>query len=691
MAKKVQKEDDYDLLTPEEISKIELRKKIEELRKASDNRVPIIVTKSGEAKRADKLNIEEQTYEYYRCKTNPIYFIETYLTVFDQTKGKGGEIVPFKLFEFQKNLIKSYLGFDHNITNKYRQGGASTVTCAYIAWYIMFQDNRSVAVIANKLQTAKDELLYDVVNFISNSPSFLRPKIGDKDAKDHKSYSNGSQVKAFAPTKINGITPTLLFWDEVAHTENGENFWTSAKPTLGTGGKSIFVSTPQGLDKVFYENYTQAIKGENHFHANELYWYNDPRFNKDLYWVKNEGLVNEFKIIDEDFSFEKRKQFIADGFKPLSPWFVEARRGYNGNMKKLAQELELSFLGSGNNFFAEEYIKRIEEKHMKSPIAEEWEDKNMWIWEMPMPTFNYILSVDVSSGHGEDFSTINILKIIDYKEKVHIHNNGKLQEKTITRRKTEQVAQYNGKVTPQYLAQIVYKFGMDYNQAYVVIDVNGLGMGTMEKLIEFGYPLKSIHYSEVNHKPTRDRLSGYIKTSQKEVSPGNFIKVDLIPGFLISSVRGMVLHEIERAVRTEDIIIHSSRTTKEMKTFENKSNGRIAEARRSFHDDDILSLAMGQYVCAFDMIKGLTSDEKVKAMLDSIMVLGVNDNIQPDEIKKREAGDVRPHGSNPYGQHSWLLDREREMARRAAEDEKRRENEEKLALIKANPNSWKYL
>jgi hypothetical protein len=153
----------------------------------------------------------------------------------------------------------------------------------------------------------------------------------------------------------------------------------------------------------------------------------------------------------------------------------------------------------------------------------------------------------------------------------------------------------------------------------------------------------------------------------------------------------MVLHEIERAVRMEDIIIHSKRTTQEMKTFENKTNGRIAEARRSFHDDDILSLAMGQYVCAFEMIKGLTSDEKIKTMLDSIMVLGVNDNIQPDEIKKREAGDMRPHGSNPYGQHSWILDREREIARRAAEDEKRKQNEEKLANIKANPNSWKYL
>jgi hypothetical protein len=76
--------------------------------------------------------------------TNPIYFIETYLTIFDQTQGIAGMIVPFRLFDFQKELINTYLSNKFVVANKYRQAGISTTTCAYIAWYIMFNKNRQL-------------------------------------------------------------------------------------------------------------------------------------------------------------------------------------------------------------------------------------------------------------------------------------------------------------------------------------------------------------------------------------------------------------------------------------------------------------------------------------------------------------------------------------------------------------------
>lgn len=668
MAKK-KKVDDNDLdfvpdnnkrpLTPEELAKIELKKKVRELREKTKNQLQIVVTKAGEVKTVNQLTIQEQTDEYTRCAIDPIYFIETYLTVFDQTRGESGEIVPFKLFDFQKLLVRAYLKNKQNIANKYRQAGVSTTTCAYIAWYLMFNENRYVAVIADKLETAKDELLSEIIDFIETCPAYLRPEIAGKDAKHHKKYSNGSQIKAFAATKLRGPTPTLMFWDETAWTEKGDDFWTSARPSVNsTGGRVIFVSTPNGLDSVFYATFDKAVKKQNEFNSIELWWYNDPRYNKGLSWVKNEGKDSEFRIIDENFTFEKRKQFIADGFKPTSEWFIKAKMGYNGNLRKLAQEVECSFLGSGENFFSEEFVKRIEDHELAKLISEEWEDKLMWIWEDPIPNTAYVIATDVSTGHGEDFSAVNVLKIKDVLEEINVVDAaGKIAKKKVKRRKTEQVAQYYGKVTPQYLAQIVYAYGVKYNFAYAVIDVTGgVGLGTMEKLLEFGYPLKNVHYSEIQHKPTRDRLNNYVKTVQKEVTPGVFVKVDLIPGFMIGNNRAMVLLELERAVRMQDIVIRSLRTTSEMKTFQTVGGSRFAEAKRTFHDDDILSLAIGQYVIAFDMTKGLTSDEKIKSMLDAIMVVGVNDTVlQPDEAKRREATDVRPHGPNPYGQHSWLF------------------------------------
>ena len=179
------------------------RKLADEIRKKTGKIEPIVINSEGVAKKASDLTLLEQELEFVKCATNPVYFIETYLTIFDQTKGAAGEIVNFKLFDFQKTLVDTYLDNRFVIANKYRQAGISTTTCAYIAWYVMFNQNRSVAIVADKLETARDELMNDVVMFIEGCPSFLRPKTGKesndkfKDTQKLKRYDNGSTLSAF--------------------------------------------------------------------------------------------------------------------------------------------------------------------------------------------------------------------------------------------------------------------------------------------------------------------------------------------------------------------------------------------------------------------------------------------------------------------------------------------------------------
>ena len=179
------------------------RKLADEIRKKTGKIEPIVINSEGIAKKASDLTLLEQELEFVKCATNPVYFIETYLTIFDQTKGAAGEIVNFKLFDFQKTLVDTYLDNRFVIANKYRQAGISTTTCAYIAWYVMFNQNRSVAIVADKLETARDELMNDVVMFIEGCPSFLRPKTGKesndkfKDTQKLKRYDNGSTLSAF--------------------------------------------------------------------------------------------------------------------------------------------------------------------------------------------------------------------------------------------------------------------------------------------------------------------------------------------------------------------------------------------------------------------------------------------------------------------------------------------------------------
>ena len=341
----------YDMQRERE--KEQIRKLAEEIRKKSGKYEPVVVTVDGIAKKASELTTAEQEYEFVRCAMNPVYFIETYLTIFDQTQGTAGLIVPFKLFEFQKLLIQTYRENRFVVANKYRQAGISTTTCAYIAWYIMFNENRQVAIVADKLETARDEIMSDVVLFINSCPEWLRPKTGRdtneknlKDTQKDKIYDNNSRLGAFSSKGLRGMTPTLIFWDETAWTEKGDKFWTAAKPTLGTGGGAIMVSTPSGLDAVFYKHFTGARKidketgkSENGFKAVELWWFNDPRYNKNLVWLKNKGKETEIRLTDENWSNEKRIQLMDDGWEANSPWFNEQIQGANGDMRKIAQEL----------------------------------------------------------------------------------------------------------------------------------------------------------------------------------------------------------------------------------------------------------------------------------------------------------------------------------------------------------------
>jgi len=645
--------------TQREKQKEDARKLSEELRKKSGKIIPIITTNDGTVKKVTQLTQTEKEQEFVRCAINPIYFIETYLTIFDQTQGTAGLIVPFSLFDFQKDLIKSYRENRFVVANKYRQAGISTTTCAYIAWYICFNENRQVAIVADKLETARDEIMSDVLLFIEGCPEWLRPKTGRetkenlKDTQKLKIYDNGSRLGAFSSKGLRGMTPTLIFWDETAWTEKGDKFWKAAKPTLGTGGAAIMVSTPSGLDAVFYKHFDGARRGENNWKAVELWWFNDPRYNKNLSWLKNKGKETEIRLPDENWDTKRRIQMMDDGWEASSPWFEEQVKDANGDMKAIAQELLCSFLGSGDNFIAEEYIKRIQDFEVRTPIRQEYIDLNMWIWEDAIPDQNYIMGIDASAGHGEDNSTINIMKVDEIIEIRSITKNGKTKDVKIKRHKLEQVAEYYGKVTPQMLSEIAYQFGKRYNNAYCVVDITGgIGIQTVEKLLEIGY--ENVHYAEVTHKPSRDRLQGYIKKGQKTMPDGAIISVDLIPGFFIGNNRASVLLELQRAINLADITIRSVRLLNELKTFVTVNGNRVADHKRSFHDDSIMGLAIGLFTYNFDMVRFKQS----KSLSEKL----INAMISFNQVKERSMADrtqpyISPNSNSPYNPHmvnDWL-------------------------------------
>ncbi len=177
---------------------------------------------------------------------------------------------------------------------------------------------------------------------------------------------------------------------------------------------------------------------------------------------------------------ESYETMTKDGWKPFSTWYDDMSADM-GDPKKIAQELDVSFIGSGGNVVDDEYVTFHEENNVKNPEYMAELEKSMWVWKEPEEGHKYIMGVDVSRGDGKDSSTIVLLDFDGL----------------------EQVAEFQAKIAPDLLAEIVYKYGNLYS-AYTVVDITGgMGVSTVMKLLEMEY--KHLHYDDPKNRKLSDK------------------------------------------------------------------------------------------------------------------------------------------------------------------------------------------
>ena len=240
------------------------------------------------------LTKEQLLLEYVKCMKDTPYALKTYLQTYDNTVQK---YVPLELFPDQMSLLEDYENYNENIALKYRQAGVSTVTAAWLSKKLVFakkEKPEKVLIIANKLDTSQ-EMANKVRSFVSQWPAWTNAGFSaDKNSQKHYKLSNGCEVKAVATSKdaLRGFTPTVLVFDEAAFIDADSDFWAACMASLSTGGKVIVVSTPNGFDPIYYEIYDQALRGMNDFKISEMYWFRDPRYNKDIYLVKTDDIIH---------------------------------------------------------------------------------------------------------------------------------------------------------------------------------------------------------------------------------------------------------------------------------------------------------------------------------------------------------------------------------------------------------------
>ena len=115
---------------------------------------------------------KEQVDEYVKCSDDPIYFMKNYMKIVQLDRG----VISFDLWDFQEDLVNLIHNNRFVIAKFPRQTGKSTTVIGYILWYVLFQPNMSVAVLANKLSTAR-ELLSRLQLAYEHMPRWLQQGI----------------------------------------------------------------------------------------------------------------------------------------------------------------------------------------------------------------------------------------------------------------------------------------------------------------------------------------------------------------------------------------------------------------------------------------------------------------------------------------------------------------------------------
>jgi hypothetical protein len=289
----------------------------------------------------------------------------------------------------------------------------------------------------------------------------------------------------------------------------------------------------------------------------------------------NREQYNDDEVVLHDFDMKEYLKLLEDGYKPFSSWFESMSKKFKYDRRKIAQELECDFLGSGDGVIPGDIQENIAKNMIREPI-EKYMQATFWQWKEPIIGHRYIMGVDVSRGDSEDFSAISI---IDFDDR-------------------EQVAEYIGKIPPDDLAAVAYKWAILYGNAFIVTDITGgMGVATSRKLTELNY--KNVYVEGVNTQNIWDY---------------NAKAMEKIPGLNFNNKRTQIVAAFEEQLR-KGFIVRSARLLNELNTFV-YMNGR-PDHMKGTHDDAIMGMSMALYAAdvSFNLLQ--KNENANKAMLDS--------------------------------------------------------------------------
>jgi hypothetical protein len=475
---------------------------------------------------------EEQVTEWMKCKDDPIYFIDNYCMIISLDKG----LIPFKLYECQREKVKIIHENRKVILMEGRQQGKTTTSAAYILWYTIFQDSKTVAILANKA-TAAREVLYRYQLMYENLPVWLQQGVTTWNKGDIELENNSKVFTAATSTSgIRGKSVNMLYVDETAIIPNNvaEDFFTSVYPTIsaGTTTKILLSSTPLGY---------------NHF------W---------RYWNDAENGRNDFVPLFIPYTRIPGRD---------AAWAEEQRRQL-GELK-YNQEVLCTFLGSSLTLIRSDIIAKL------SPRSYKYMKDGLDVIEEPVKGHSYVLTADTAKGVGGDYSAFSIIDIteVPYKQVAKFRDN---------------------KISPMLYPSVIYKLGTEYNNAYVLMEVNS------------SEQVPTILYSEMEY----ENILFVNSTSKGQTVSGGFGGGKAQLGVNTDKkVKRIGCMNFKSLVEENKLLVSDIDTIQEISTFIENNKGSY-EADEGYHDDLVMTLVLFSWLTTSPYFRELTDVNLRQAM-----------------------------------------------------------------------------
>ena len=477
----------------------------------------------------------DQISEFMKCKEDPVYFATNYVKIVSLDEG----LTQFHPYHFQEKLINNFHNHRFNICKMPRQTGKSTTCVSYLLHYAVFNDSVNIGILANKAATAR-ELLGRLQTAYENLPKLMQQGIISWN-KGSLELENGSKILAASTSAsaVRGMSFNILFLDEFAFVPNhvADSFFASVYPTITSckNTKVIIVSTPHCMNH-FYRMRHDAEKQKNEYIPTDVHW-------------------SEVPGRDEKWRIQTIKNTSEQQFKV---------------------EFECEFLGSVDTLIAPSKLRTLVYDNPKKSNA------GLDVYVAPQENHDYVITVDVARGVGEDYSAFVVVDITTFPHNV--------------------VAKYrNNEIKPMLFPNIIYDVAKNYNSAFILCEVNDIG-DQVASILQYDLEYQNLLMCSMRGRAGQIVGQGF---SGKKTQLG--VKMS-------KTVKKVGSLNLKTLIEEDKLIFNDYEIISELTTFISKHNS--FEAEEGCNDDLAMCLVIYAWLVQMDYFKELTDQDVRKRLYE---------------------------------------------------------------------------